>query len=160
ALGLETQALDDGIITPNHGRVPVSHAVIGPGGAILALLDTHELDVDLDRGRYAASVAHFEDLTREPIGRAFEFALDAQQTGWGLLTNGGELRLYRKGSAVTRQYLRVDFDALFEADRDDEWTAFWGLFRRDAFIPDGTGTCLLDRVLEESHRHASKIAED
>ncbi len=76
------------------------------------------------------------------------------------MSNGAELRLYRKGSAVARQFLRVDFPALFDADRDDEWTAFWGLFRLEAFLPGLDGRCLLERVLEESHRHAARVADD
>jgi hypothetical protein len=79
---------------------------------------------------------------------------------FGLLSNGTELRLYRRGGSVARQFLRVDFTALFDADRDDEWTAFWGLFRGKAFEPGEAGRCLVERVLEESRRHASKIAED
>lgn len=160
ALGLETQALLDGIITPRHDRVPVSHVAIAPGGKPLALLDLHPIATDLDRDRYDRKRTRFDDLTREPIARAFELALDAQEAPWGLLSNGTELRLYRRGGAVARQFLRVDFTLLCEAGREEEWTAFWGLLRGQALLPDEAGKSLVDRVLEESQRHASKIAED
>jgi len=161
ALGFESEALSDGVSTPRHGIVPVSHCLVAPGGGILALLDVHPPQVDLDRDTYDESTTSMDEVTPEAISRAFELALDAQESRWGLLTNGTELRLYRRGSTVSRQYLEVDFDALFDADRDDEWTAFWGIFRRQAFLPDTTsGKCLVDRVLEESQRHASRIAED
>lgn len=160
ALGVETQAFAGGVETPRHGRVPVSHAAVAPGGAALALLDLHPLGVDLDRDRHDPARASCDDVTAEPIARAFELALDAQEAGWGLLSNGTELRLYRRGSPVARQFLRVDFPALCESGRDEEWTAFWGLLRAQAMLPDGHGRCLLERVLEESHRHASRIAED
>lgn len=76
ALGFRTQAIADGIDTPRHGRVPVSHLAIAPGGAPLALLDAHHFGTDLDRDSYADE-GHADDLiTREPIARAFEMALD------------------------------------------------------------------------------------
>lgn len=160
ALGIRTQTLDGGYPTRRHGRVPVSHAVLGPEGQAIAYLDVHPLGFDLDHGRYEATSADDADVTREPIARAFELALDAGETRWGLLTNGHELRLYRKGGTVSRQFLRVRFSDLFDLDLEDEWTAFWGLFRSSSFVPGSDGKSLLDRVLDESQRHASRVAED
>lgn len=166
ALGFELQAIADGVPTLRHGRVPVSHLAVGPAGRPLALVDLHPIGTDLDRDRYDPSLFSVEGLTREPIARAFELALDEQEgasefASYGLLSNGRELRLYRRGGHIARQYLGVDFAALFDADRSDEWTAFWGLFRSSALLSsDEESKPLLERVIEESQRHASRIAED
>ncbi|MBI4613294.1 MAG: hypothetical protein HY720_06755 [Planctomycetes bacterium] len=161
-LGFQPQAVRGGIGTARHGRVPVSHFETAPGGGGLALVDLHALGTDLDRDFYDADAVETDAVTSEPISRAFELALDHQGLArWGLLSNGTELRLYRKGSPVSRQYVAVHFDALFDADRDDEWTAFWGLFRKAAFLPGPDGsTSFIERILAESHRHAGKIAKD
>ncbi len=160
ALGLRPQPRFDAVATPLHGRVPVTHVVNGKNGEPLVLLYLQPLDTNLDDGACATGSPAQDDITAEPIARAFELALDNQDARWGMLSSGSELRLYRQRSPVSRQYLKVDFDALFDEDRDDEWTAFWGLFRRQAFEPAENGKCLLDRVLEESQQHATRIAED
>ncbi len=166
ALGLEPQALATPTGTARHGLVPISHAVADKDHGLVLLVDLHPLGTDLDRDHYEVP-ARMLDVTREPISRAFELALDHQggmdrEAGarFGLLSNGRELRLYQRAGTVARQFLRIEFVALFDADRDDEWTAFWGLMRRDALIPGADGPCFVEKVLDESHRHASKIAED
>jgi hypothetical protein len=160
ALGFNPQPRFDAIATPMHGRVPVTHVANGENGEPLVLMYLHPLGTNLDNGPCEVDSTPSDDITTEPIARAFELALDNQDARWGILSNGSELRLYRKRSPVSRQYLKVDFDALFDAGRDDEWTAFWGLFRKQAFEPADNGKCLLDRVLEESQQHATRIAED
>jgi len=175
--GATLRPLPEAVETARHGRVPISHAVyLDPGDGQaerpphgqaerlpLLFVDLHGFGADLDRDTYPGAgrpTPDGDEITHEPIARAVEFALDYNQARWALVSNGQELRLYRKGSAIARQFLRVDFAALFDADRDDEWTAFWGLFRLEAFRPGPDGRCLLDRVLEESHRHAARIADD
>lgn len=157
--------LDRPAATTRYGSVPISHAAYLDGSvAPLVLVDLHGWGTDLDRDLYPDAgrpAAPGGEITREPIARAIELALDQGEARWALLSNGQELRLYRQGGSVARQYVAVHFQALFDGDRDDEWTAFWGLFRYAAFVPDPiTGKCLLERILEESHRHASRIADD
>ncbi len=160
-----------------HGAAPIAHAAYLPAAdeaavpefaadrVPLVLVDHHGFGVDLDRTPYPdagrLTRSGRDAITQEPIGRAVEFALDAGATRWALVAAGERLRLYRKGGSVARQYLEVNFAALCDGDRDDEWAAFWGLFRYAAFVPDpATGKCLLDRVLDESQRHAARIADD
>lgn len=174
--------LESPVETARHGEVPISHGAFLPttddgqattddeilrGEAAqndtpLVFIDCHGFGVDLDRNTYTQSAIRNRqsEITDEVISRAIEFALDHNATRWALVLAGSELRLYRKGGSVARQYLQVNFPALFDADRADEWTAFWGLFRFAAFVPEADGKCLLDRVLEESQRHASRIADD
>lgn len=152
--------LDEKVATRRYGAVPISHGAYldENDGIPLVYVDLHGFGTDIDRDTYEQD-RRFEN-TRDPIARAIEFALDFNETRWALVAAGTKLRLYRKGGSVARQYLEVDFPALFDANRTDEWTAFWGLFRFEAFIPDEDGKCLLDRVLEESQRHATRIADD
>ncbi len=172
ALGFRLQRLDTPIETARHGLVPISRAAYlttDDGQPTtgdeppLVFVDLHGFGTDLDRDCYPQSpISNLHSpITEETIARAIEFALDYNDARWAILAAGDRLRLYRKGGSVARQYLEVNFPALFDADRNDEWAAFWGLFRYEAFVPDPeTGKCLLDRVLEESQRHASRIADD
>lgn len=165
--------------TSRYGLVPVSHALyVGDDTdeAPLILMDLHPFGTDLDHARYPGSRTRHradDEITNEPISRAIEFVLDHNQTRWAFLSNGSELRLYRKGGSIARQYLKIDFSALFDNDDDKEWLVFWGFFRLAAFLSPETPTpgktseeqtpdrrCLLERVIEESQRHATKIAND
>lgn len=167
ALGFDSTRLrrmDAPVDAGRFGLVPVSHvAAPSTDTPPIVFIDLHGFGVDLDSQRYpqtgkAVGQSH---VTIEPVARAIEFALDHNEARWAIVAAGERLRLYRKGGSVARQYLEVAFTPLFDGDRTDEWTAFWGLFRYDAFVPDPTsGACLLDRVLEESQRHAARIADD
>jgi len=177
ALGFkQLRRLDTPLETTRHGLVPVSHALYPDDNvdeAPIILVDLHPFGTDLDHARYPGSRARHraeDEITNEPISRAIEFVLDHNQMRWVLLSNGSELRLYRKGGSIARQYLKIDFPALFDNDDDKEWLVFWGLFRLAAFLPPESEKiaeeqvsdqrCLLERVIEESQRHATKIAND
>ncbi len=167
ALGFDStrlRRLDAPVDAGRFGLVPISHVAAPSADAPpLVFIDLHGFGVDLDRQRYpqAGRVVNHSHVTIEPVARAIEFVLDQNEARWAIVAAGERLRLYRKGGSVARQYLEVAFTPLFDGDRTDEWTAFWGLFRYDAFVPDpASGKCLLDRVLEESQRHAARIADD
>jgi len=127
----------DALETAGYGLVPVSHACYLHGqtdNMPLLLIDLHPFGTDLDKALYL-NPQHDPSFTTEPVSRALEFALEQSQANYALLSNGLEMRLYRRGSSVARQYLKVDFLALFECEDDKEWLAFWGLFRLAAFVP-------------------------
>lgn len=162
--------LDEPLETERQGFVPISHVyTLGEGDEVqpLILIDLHPFKTDLDKDCYPNPYRD-TTLTDEPISRALEFALDHNQARWALLSNGIELRLYRRGGSVARQYLKVDFTKLFERENAKDWLVFWGLFRLAAFLPteqtDDTSMfaqrCLLDKVIDESQRHATQIADD
>jgi N-6 DNA Methylase len=163
--------LDERVETMRYGQVPINYAYYlneNIEEEPLIFVDLHPFGTDLDHARYSNPERNHE-LTTEPISRALEFALDHNQTRWALLSNGLEMRLYRRGGSVARQYLKVDFVTLFARDDPKDWLVFWGLFRLAAFLPvvteettdtDGTARCLLDKVIDESQRHATKIADD
>lgn len=172
--------LDTPVETNRQGLVPVSHAVFladSTEEAPFLFLDLHPFGTDLDQDLSLEKTGRRQrrhddlDITQQPLSRAIEFALDHNQTRWAFLSNGSELRLYRKGGSIARQYLKIDFPALCDEDDDKEWLVFWGLFRFAAFKPPvmppvlpekgaETTHCLLDRIIEESQRHATRIADD
>ncbi len=165
------QHLTKPVETTRYGLVPISHAYyLGEhtDEDPLIFVDLHPFGTDLDHAHYPNPGRNHE-LTTEAISRALEFALDHHQTRWALLSNGLEMRLYRRGGSIARQYLKVDFVTLFAKEEAKDWLVFWGLFRLDAFLTtskdetdegNGASHCLLDKVIDESQRHATKIADD
>lgn len=110
----------------------------------------------------------FEDPDQRPPDAAdppstrFELALRAYHgdADWGLLLAGLELRIYRRSSGISQQYLAIDIDGLVEVDDEAHWRAFAALFRAPAFAPCEDGIPFVQRVVDESRRHATALAED
>ncbi len=113
-------------------------------------------------------LAGFDDPDRrdadegDPASTRFELALDAYDGGadWGLLLASLEVRIYRRSSGISQQYLALDIDTLVELDDEPAWKAFAAMFRAPAFAPDHDGVPLIRRVVDESRRHASALAAD
>ncbi|MHB1446203.1 MAG: N-6 DNA methylase [Acidimicrobiales bacterium] len=98
----------------------------------------------------------------DPLSTRFELALEDHPgtAEWGLLLAGLELRLYRRSTGISQQYLACRLDELVELDDEPSWKAFAALFRRPAFVPDAEGVPLVRRVVDESRRHATRLADD
>jgi hypothetical protein len=98
----------------------------------------------------------------DPPATRFEFALDAYagDADWGLLLAGLQVRVYRRSSGLSQQYLALDLDTLVELDDEPTWKAFAAMFRAPAFDAGSTGVPLIRRVVDESRRHASELAAD
>ncbi len=81
---------------------------------------------------------------------------------WGILTNGRQWRLYhRQTSYRLDSFYEVDLAALLTENGDlDAFRYFYCLFRRDAFIPDTSGTSFLDLVLTESQQYTVAVSDD
>ena len=91
-----------------------------------------------------------------------DFYLRCADKDWGILTNGGQWRLYhRQTSYRMDNFYEVDLAALLGADGDlDSFRYFYCLFRREAFIPDASGLSFLDLVLAESQQHTIAVSDD
>jgi N-6 DNA Methylase len=116
-----------------------------------------ELDPNVDPDQREA----IPELEESP-STAFELGLDSYEgeAGWGMLLAGLELRLYRRGTGVSQQYLALDLESLVELNDEHLWLAFAGLFRSPAFAAGEDGVPLVRRVVDESRRHASALAAD
>ena len=81
---------------------------------------------------------------------------------WGILTNGRQWRLYhRQTSYRLDSFYEVDLATLLSENGDLEtFRYFYCLFRRDAFIPDSSGTSFLDLVLGESQQYTVAVSDD
>ncbi len=91
-----------------------------------------------------------------------DFYLRGADKDWGILTNGRQWRLYhRQTSYRLDSFYEVDFASLLTQNQDIEtFRYFYCLFRRDAFIPDPSGTSFLDRILKESQQHTVGVSDD
>ena len=91
-----------------------------------------------------------------------DFYLRGADKLWGILTNGGQWRLYhRQTSYRLDRFYEVDLAALLTDNTDLEtFRYFYCLFRRDAFIPDASGTSFLDHVLGKSQRYTIAVSDD
>jgi Eco57I restriction-modification methylase len=98
----------------------------------------------------------------DPLATQFELALDAYQGGadWGILLAGTAVRVYRRSSGISQQYLELSLDDLVELDDEKAWRAFAAIFRAPAFAYPADGTPLIVRVVDESRRHATALASD
>ena len=91
-----------------------------------------------------------------------DFYLRCADKDWGILTNGGQWRLYhRQTSYRMDSFYEVDLAALLSENGDlDSFRYFYCLFRRDAFTPDASGTSFLHLVLTESRQHTIAVSDD
>ena len=91
-----------------------------------------------------------------------DFYLRGADKDWGILTNGRQWRLYhRQTSYRLDSFYEVDLAALLSENGGlDSFRYFYNLFRRDAFIPDPSGTCFLDHVLGESQQYTVGVSDD
>ena len=91
-----------------------------------------------------------------------DFYLRGADKDWGILTNGGQWRLYhRQTSYRLDSFYEVDLAALLSENGDlDAFRYFYCLFRCDAFIPEASGASFLDLVLTESQQYTVAVSDD
>ena len=91
-----------------------------------------------------------------------DFYLRGADKDWGILTNGRQWRLYHcQTSYRLDNFYEVDLAALLTENGDlNAFRYFYCLFRRDAFIPDTSGTSFLDLVLTESQQYTVAVSDD
>lgn len=89
-----------------------------------------------------------------------DFYLRATDKRWGLLTNGRYWRLYNRDLSYRLDvYYEVDLPQIVTLD-EDTFLYFLAFFHKDAFQPDGTGECFLDRAYRASTEYAAKVSDE
>ena len=80
---------------------------------------------------------------------------------WAMLTNGREWRLYgQAGDLVEAAHLSIpDLPELIENRDLDQLRYFAAFFQAEAFKPDESGDCFLDRAFAESEANAQRVGE-
>ena len=103
-----------------------------------------------------------DPFTNQNPSYQLDFYLRGADKRWGILTNGRQWRLYhRQTSYRLDSFYEVDLAALLTDNTDLEtFRYFYCLFRRDAFIPDASGTSFLDHVLGKSQRYTIAVSDD
>ena len=98
----------------------------------------------------------------DPPSTLFELALDAYDgaADWGLLLAGTRVRVYRRSSGISQQYVELDLETVVDLDDELTWRTFAAIFRAPGYALDGEGVPLIQRVVDESRRHASRLATD
>ena len=124
----------------------------------LAVGDAKAWSRNLDRKTQDAG----DPFTNQNPNYQIDFYLRSADKDWGILTNGRQWRLYhRQTSYRLDSFYEVDLAALLSENRDlDAFRYFYCLFRRDAFIPDSSGTSFLDLVLTESQQYTVAVSDD
>lgn len=98
---------------------------------------------------------------RDTPHRRMERLLDRGEARWGVVCNGKVIRLLRREQVSGgRRFFEVDLEMLFEEQDRDAFEVFWALFRADVFVPDGSGKCLLDLVMEGCEQFAVRVSEE
>ncbi|MBL7208763.1 MAG: N-6 DNA methylase [Dehalococcoidia bacterium] len=89
-----------------------------------------------------------------------DFYLRATDKKWGLLTNGRHWRIYYRDLSYRLDvYYEVDLPRIITQD-EEAFLYFLAFFNKDAFQPDGTGECFLDRAYRASTEYAAKVSEE
>lgn len=89
-----------------------------------------------------------------------DFYLRATDKRWGLLTNGRHWRIYHRDLSYRLDvYYEVDLPQIITLD-EDAFLYFLAFFHKEAFQPDGTGECFLDRAYRASTEYAAKVSEE
>lgn len=89
-----------------------------------------------------------------------DFYLRTTNKRWGLLTNGRNWRLYNRDLSYRLDvYYEVDLPHIVTLD-EDSFLFFLTFFHKEAFQPDGTGECFLDRAYRASTEYAAKVSEE
>jgi hypothetical protein len=93
--------------------------------------------------------------------RRLEAALAAARLPYGLLVTGERLRLVRaQGEGPRGAYLEVDLDGLADDQDPESFAALVRLLAGTNFAPDASGVRPLERIEQESRRHAEQVSDD
>ena len=107
-------------------------------------------DEDLDAGRGGAV----------PVKR-LQKAMAAVQQAHGFLVTGERIRLVRPaGEGPAGSHLEVDLASLAGDEDPESFAAFYRLFHASQYLPGEDGKLAIERIEEESRRHAEKVSDD
>jgi hypothetical protein len=98
---------------------------------------------------------------RDTPHRRMERLLDRGEARWGIISNGKVIRLLRREQVSGgRRFFDADLETIFEEQDRGAFEVFWALFRADVFVPDASGKCLLDLVMEGCQQFAVRVSEE
>lgn len=95
------------------------------------------------------------DRSRSPAFALQDYLNDSDDALWGLVTNGGVLRLMRDNASLTRPaYIEADLAAIFTSEDAASFAVLWSLIHRTRFGVAGAPItdCALERWREAGSR--------
>jgi len=113
---------------------------------------------------YGADLDKVGDDHRSPSRQIVDY-LTFTGVPWGILTDGGRWRLYRRTDPPrTDHWLQIDLVAVLALpepeDRLAAARAFVTFFRSSALRRQPDGRCALDRIADDGQRHAAAIQQN
>ncbi len=128
-------------------------------GKVAALAEAKYWDRPLEERRAVDARDRRPDRGRSPHFQIIDYLRDSG-VRWGILTNGRTWRLYLTGTETSEiLYYEADLGGILESGDSDEFKRFCLFFRAEAFAPDETGRCFLDRLRQESQQYATQVED-
>ncbi len=134
---------------------PITHRA--HGGAVPLLLTV--ADRDLDRSHLAFGE---EGRRRAPHATVQEFLNADPTTLWGVVANGGRLRLLRDNPSLTRPaFIEADLERIFEEGLYSDFATLWLLAHASRLAPGpgGAPECWLERWRTEGAKTGQRALE-
>lgn len=167
ALGYEYEArnhvLDDG------DEVPVLHAARQHGKVNLLVLGTYDaagededpLTLKPHRAQYHGEAPPPDALVKETWGDIVTRRIFGQQhpPRWVVVLSAGQILLIERGKWTHNRLLRFDLGEILGRRDGATLKAAAALLHRECLVPEQGGS-LLDRLDENSHKHAFAVSED
>jgi hypothetical protein len=102
-----------------------------------------------------------EGRSRRSPHELFQEYLDMTPDSWGIICNGQSLRLlhdYHK--SLTRNFVEVDLEAVFESLDFDAFRALWRIFHANAFKPGAKGVLPIEKLRDFSRQEGTEIGKE
>jgi len=112
-----------------------------------------------DAKKWSASLDKQRGVAENPSTQIVNY-LYRSRVRWGILTNGRIWRLYeREKSSPGGVYYEVNLEDILRRGDIEAFKYFYLFFRRQAFLPDDTGTTLVEKVFQGSVDYATGVGE-
>ena len=98
------------------------------------------------------------DLDNEELVQRVFFNLD-EPPRWLILLGINTISLIDRNKWNEKRYLQFDLDEIFRRREESTLQAMAVLLHKESLCPD-EGTSLLDKLNDNSHRHASGVSQD
>lgn len=99
-----------------------------------------EFDKGIDDSDERFAVTNSGYRKRTPFQMSQEFLNSRESQGWGVVTNGRQVRLLRSSATLARpQYLEFDIESILDEQRYADFTAFWRIMHGSRIV-QGSGS--------------------
>jgi len=112
-----------------------------------------------DAKKWSASLDKQRGIDDNPSAQICNY-LYRSHVRWGILTNGRVWRLYeREKSSTGGIFYEVNLEDLLSSHDVEQFKYFYLFFRREAFLPDKTGSTFVEKVFQGSVDYATEVGD-